>query len=68
MSRSLPVAAQGGGLVAVLVGVFLLLPLGVALVVAGALVVAAGTVAEIVQGRPTAPSVRRSRPQSEGAE
>lgn len=62
------VAMQALGVLAVLVGVALLLPLGAALVVDGALVVALAVVAEhIVTKRPSAPPVGRSGPRTPGA-
>lgn len=67
MLRTLPVAAQGGGVLAVLAGLFMLLPLGWFLVAAGGLVVVLGTVAEVVQGRPSGRSDRRSGARAEGA-
>lgn len=52
---------QGLGVLAVLLGVVLLLPLGGALVVDGVLAAAVSVVAEyIVRGRPAAPSDGRS--------
>ena len=59
---------QAAAVLAVLVGVAILLPLGAALVVDGVLVGAAATAAEhIVRGRGSAPSDRRSGPTGEGA-
>lgn len=58
---------QALGVLAVLAGVALLLPLGAALVVDGLLVVAAATAVEhIVSGRRSAPSDRRSGTTGEG--
>lgn len=58
---------QAVGVLAVLVGAFLLLPFGAALVVDGVLVVALATAAEhIVRSRPAAPSDGRSRVEQGG--
>jgi len=67
MSTALTVA-QVLGVLAALVGVALLLPLGGALVVDGVAVLVLATAAEVVVLRgPSAPSARRSRPRKEGA-
>lgn len=59
---------QALGVLAVLAGVAILLPLGAALVVDGLLVVAVATAAEhIVSGRRSAPSDRRSGTTEDGA-
>lgn len=59
---------QLAGLLAVLAGVALLLPLGAALVVDGVLVVATATAAEVVARRPPGRAQdRRSRAQKAGA-
>jgi hypothetical protein len=59
--------AQLLGVLAVLAGVYLLLPLGAALVVSGALVLVLATAAEVaVSRRPAAPSAPRSRADTAG--
>lgn len=66
MSTALTVV-QLAALLAVLVGVALILPLGGALVVDGVLVLVAATAAEhLALRRPSAPSDRRRGPNSEG--
>lgn len=61
--KHLPTAAQGIGLLAALVGLFLILPLGAAVLASGVLVLIAGVAAEvIVQRACSAPSDRRSGP------
>lgn len=67
MLRSLPVVAQGVGVLAVLVGLFLLLPVGAAVLTGGALLTVVGIAVEVAQGRPSAPSDRRSGPSGTGA-
>jgi hypothetical protein len=63
----IPVIAQAAGVLAVLVGLFLLLPLGAALVIGGGLVTACGVGLEIGQGRPSGPSDGRRGSNGKGA-
>lgn len=63
-----PVLAQLAGALAVLVGIYLTLPLGLALVVGGLVLLVLATLAElVVRGRPAAPPARRRRPRAGGA-
>lgn len=63
-----PVLVQLAGALAVLVGIYLTLPLGLALIVGGAVLVFLGTLAElVVRGRPVALPARRRRPRAGGA-
>lgn len=63
----LPTLAQLGGALALLVGIFLALPLAVALMTAGLLLLVLGTLAEmVVRGRRVAPPAGRSAPSARG--
>lgn len=68
MINAITTVIQALGLVAVLAGVALLLPLGGALVVDGLIVLAAAVAVELVDLRArSAPASRRSGPTKEGA-
>lgn len=62
MLRRIAVAGQVVGIVAAMIGVYLLAGLAWCLVVSGALVLVVGTAAEAILGRPVAPSDRRDGP------
>lgn len=62
-----PVIAQWLGVAALLVGVFLLMPLASALLTSGAIVLVLGTALEYTQKPRNAPSDRRRGTNSKGA-
>jgi hypothetical protein len=62
-----PVIAQAAGVLAVLAGLFLLLPLGAAVLIGGALVAVVGVALEIGQARSSSPSDARSGTNDKGA-